>query len=224
MNPSPSAYDVGGGSSSRDKYDSSHQPSQLKSVTVKRSQSVDARAGSSMERELLRDFRQPDSSREGSGKRRMSQPVVLTYHPPTGTFKPAEERVSEVIAGQSSSEPPSRMDRVRERRTKRTTKHIGQFLRLNIQLSNGLAFDVTVDKAHTIEYLAHQIEAEYAFRNILYSIGQTEKDEVDPQQKPFEPLEIGQLFDAGMLALGFSDVIGDVLSFNDNVLVINTYG
>ncbi|KAJ3106454.1 hypothetical protein HDU96_008216 [Phlyctochytrium bullatum] len=181
-----------------------------------------------------------------AAKRRLSQPIVLTYHPPTGTFQPAETvsgsagdialgpAGAATIQGQAGSNEAAaaaaaaaaRVDRVRERRAKRNIKHIGQFLRLNVQLSNGLVFDVTVDKSHTIEYLAHQIEAEYAFRNILNALGNAERDEnsFEPVQKTFVPLEIGQLYDAGMLALNFSDVIGDVLSFNDTVQVINTYG
>ncbi|KAJ3107654.1 hypothetical protein HDU97_003648 [Phlyctochytrium planicorne] len=214
MNASQSYGDVGARGSR------GVEPTPLRQISMKRSQSVNARSGSNMENDLMKDLGTSTDAPKSWSKRRLSQPLVLAYNQPTGEFVPADE-ISESEEPKNQS---SRMDRVRERRTKRTTKHIGQFLKVNVQLSTGLGFDVTVDKSHTIEYLAHQIEAEYAFRNVLASLGQSEREDFDPQQKTFEPLEIGQLFDSGMLALKFSDTIGDVLSFNDTVLVINTYG
>ncbi|KAJ3191795.1 hypothetical protein HK101_007408 [Irineochytrium annulatum] len=180
----------------------------------------------------------PESPTVARNARRLSQPLVLAYHPPSKTFGTATgpdgvHFMMEALEGGPSVDDnvggvpeellrarASRVASVRAKRTDRTTKHIGQFLRLNVQLAGAPYCDITVDKNHTIEYLAHQIEAEYAFRNVLSSV---QNGEEEIERKVFAPLEIGQMFDIGMLPLKFSDVIGDVLCFNDTVLVINTY-
>jgi hypothetical protein len=128
-------------------------------------------------------------------------------------FKPPETspRRSSIVA---VNERQSRLEGVRNKRAHRTSKHIDRFLKINVAISStsGDSFDVTVDKTQTIEHLAHHIEAQYAFRR-----------EQNESKTSLEPLEIGQVYNSGMLALKFHEVIGDVLEQNDTVNVINTY-
>ncbi|KAI9199637.1 uncharacterized protein BJ171DRAFT_630773 [Polychytrium aggregatum] len=210
-----------------------------------------------------------------------------------------------------------RLARVLNKRHSRVYNHIHQFFRINVALPDQEPFMITVDKDQTIEYLAKQIEAEYAFRfspeyrsysqlpqlPLLPSSKEnpiTSSDDPQPapdieatdpkhsnfaplsqpfhrsmpkleissprdssgstpvandlgsrhseakliQSKPADishddllsqrpldhssrastPLEISQVYvDSGMLALRFTDKIGEVLCFNDTVSIINTF-
>ncbi|KAJ3414921.1 hypothetical protein HDV05_005870 [Chytridiales sp. JEL 0842] len=114
------------------------------------------------------------------------------------------------------SERQSRLEGIKAKRANRTSKHIDRFIKLTVIIGSTQveSFDVTIDKTNTIEQLAHQIEAQYAFR------ASQNVQEGKPQG---EPLEIGQVYNSGMLALKFQDVIGEVLEMNDSVTVINAY-
>ncbi|KAJ3258229.1 Regulator of G-protein signaling 7, partial [Borealophlyctis nickersoniae] len=129
-----------------------------------------------------------------------------------------------------SPERRLRIARVLTKSRTRATTHVNQFFKIAVQIPGGENFDVTVDKDQSVDYLAKQIEAEYAFRFLLGHSAEEGKEgegEETAQQAPpvkkARPLSIGQVYDAGMLALKFGDKVGDVLAFNDTVHVINTF-
>lgn len=70
---------------------------------------------------------------------------------------------------------------------------------------------VTVEKTKTVEQLARQIEAEYTFKHY------------DVDGPDLTPLEVGLLYDEGMVALRFRDVVGDILDVGTTVHVLNVY-
>ncbi|KAJ3330010.1 hypothetical protein HDU76_006664 [Blyttiomyces sp. JEL0837] len=148
--------------------------------------------------------------------RRMSQPEELKVHDSLHR--------SDTVAGSSPDRNKmNRLKQVREKRISRTNKHIGQFIRVNVIINHTETLDVTVDRSQTVEYLAHQIEAEYAFRSILDNLAANEADGKTSKVFVKNPLEIGQLYNSGMLALKFTDIIGDAIEFNDTIHVVNTY-
>ncbi|KAI8930087.1 hypothetical protein BC831DRAFT_165618 [Entophlyctis helioformis] len=114
----------------------------------------------------------------------------------------------------------------------RVTKHINSFIRVFVDYRSH-RFPLTVDRTQTIEYVARQIEAEYAIRYIFDS-----KRRPDQPNQMFseadllssilsfagdEPLrQITQLYDAGNLAMPFSSRVGDLLAFDDVVTAVGT--
>ncbi|CAG8595348.1 603_t:CDS:2, partial [Acaulospora morrowiae] len=101
---------------------------------------------------------------------------------------------------------------IHQKRLSRTIQHISSFLQVTANISPKLSFPVTVEKTYTVERLARQIEAEYAFKfGGIEMVGQ------------YEPLEVGLLYDVSMVALRFRDIIGDVLEHGDIVHVLNIY-
>ena len=79
-------------------------------------------------------------------------------------------------------------------------------------ISSSISFPVTVEKTYTVERLARQIEAEYAFKFCGFE-----------HNGLYEPLEVGLLYDVSMVALRFRDFVGDVLEHGDVVNVLNVY-
>ncbi|CAG8520661.1 13236_t:CDS:2 [Dentiscutata erythropus] len=104
---------------------------------------------------------------------------------------------------------PSRSTRqfthIHKKRLSRTMQHISSFIRITVNISPTISFPVTIEKSYTIERLARQIEAEYAFK---YG---------DIEGCLHEPLEVGLLYDVSMVALRFRDLVGDVLEHGDVV-------
>ncbi|CAG8510103.1 1387_t:CDS:2, partial [Dentiscutata heterogama] len=110
---------------------------------------------------------------------------------------------------------PSRSTRqfthIHKKRLSRTMQHISSFIRITVNISPTISFPVTIEKSYTVERLARQIEAEYAFK---YG---------DIEGCLHEPLEVGLLYDVSMVALRFRDLVGDVLEHGDVVNVLNIY-
>ncbi|KAG9304550.1 hypothetical protein G9A89_020114 [Geosiphon pyriformis] len=123
--------------------------------------------------------------------------------------------------GRSQPPPPSPSHSIRsvqnfshihKKRFSRTIERISSFIQINANISPSISFPVTVEKTFSVERLARQIEAEYAFK-----FGGIE------QVGSYEPLEVGLLYDVGMVALRFRDIVGDVLEHSDVVHVLNIY-
>ncbi|CAG8600488.1 10_t:CDS:2 [Paraglomus occultum] len=100
---------------------------------------------------------------------------------------------------------------IHKRGFSRTMKSISSFIQIGVNIPPYVSFPLTIDKSLSIERLARQIEAEYAFKF----------SGID--QNCYEPLEVGLLYDVGMLALKFRDIVGDVLEHGDVVNVLNVY-
>lgn len=110
---------------------------------------------------------------------------------------------------------PSRSTRqfthIHRKRLSRTMQHISSFIKITVNISSTISFPVTIEKTFTVERLARQIEAEYAFK---YG---------DIEGCLHEPLEVGLLYDVSMVALRFRDLVADVLEHGDVVNVLNIY-
>jgi hypothetical protein len=92
----------------------------------------------------------------------------------------------------------------------RKIKSISSFMQIGVNIPPYVSLLLTIDKGLSIERLATQIEAEYAFK--FSGICQN-----------YEPLEVGALYDVGMIPLNFEDTVGDVLEHGDVVNVLNVY-
>ncbi|ORX90981.1 hypothetical protein K493DRAFT_317594 [Basidiobolus meristosporus CBS 931.73] len=134
-----------------------------------------------------------------------------------------------------------RRSKLQDIRHRRTSNHIYSFIRINA-LVDDLRFPVTSARTSTIEDLARQIEAEYAFNYScspaapLGSGGDSEEEyakmdllgqfaeyeELEPSESQPAPLICGSLF-VDQIELRFSDVVGEVLNMNDTVRVVNVY-
>ncbi|CAG8700571.1 4381_t:CDS:2 [Funneliformis mosseae] len=101
---------------------------------------------------------------------------------------------------------------IKKKRMSRTIQHISSFLQIVVNISPTISFPITIEKTFTIERLARQIEAEYAFKFCGIEQGGL-----------YEPLEVGLLYDVSMIALRFRDIVGDVLEHRDVVNVLNIY-
>ncbi|KAI9095808.1 hypothetical protein DFS34DRAFT_695430 [Phlyctochytrium arcticum] len=116
-----------------------------------------------------------------------------------------------------------RIARVMNKQQHRTSFHVQQFSKITVMISGSeLIIEVTASRDQTIEYLARQIEADYAYKYLLQLPGaRTSVTAATSPQR--DPLVIGQVYDSGMLALKFEDRIADVLGFTDTVSVINAF-
>ncbi|TPX72218.1 hypothetical protein SpCBS45565_g00598 [Spizellomyces sp. 'palustris'] len=120
---------------------------------------------------------------------------------------------------EDSTERRVRIARVMTKQQHRTSAHVQQFSKINVTVTGtDVSLEMTVDRDQTVEHLAKQIEAEYAYKFFLH-----EEDRSAAQKKGRDPLVIGQVYDAGMLALKFEDRIGDVLGYTETVSVINAF-
>ncbi|KAJ3034113.1 hypothetical protein HDV00_005434 [Rhizophlyctis rosea] len=122
---------------------------------------------------------------------------------------------------------PTGLLKVAEKRHGRTTGHLETFTRINVIVSPTVSFSVIADKNRTIEYLSHQIEAEYTYR-FLFPNGKVEDKSgaemgQEEDELKHEPLECGLLCDENMNALRFEDTIGAVLTEDTKVHVMNVY-
>ncbi|KAJ1336682.1 hypothetical protein BSLG_007001 [Batrachochytrium salamandrivorans] len=109
----------------------------------------------------------------------------------------------------------------------RTTEHINQFIRIQVLFRNGQVLRLLVDRTKTIEYVARQIEAEYAIRYLIDANEQefSESDllgSIANNSSTISLMQITQLYDAGNLALPFSAFVGDLLAFDDSVTAVTT--
>ncbi|KAJ3318687.1 hypothetical protein HDV06_004100 [Boothiomyces sp. JEL0866] len=108
----------------------------------------------------------------------------------------------------------------------RVSKHINDFLRIHVRLSDGNEFPIMVDRNMTVEYIAKQIEAEYTCRYLLDEKRNTSdkmKSMTDLlQEENFENkmLTIFQLYDSSNLPISFSEKVGNVIVFDDYVYPI----
>jgi hypothetical protein len=81
-------------------------------------------------------------------------------------------------------------------------------------VDDDVKFPIIVDIRQTIEYLAQQIEAEYTYRFLKND---------DPNRKKANPLICGLMYNSSMIALRFDDVIGEVLTLDSDISVVNLY-
>ncbi|KAK9765972.1 hypothetical protein K7432_005292 [Basidiobolus ranarum] len=134
-----------------------------------------------------------------------------------------------------------RRSKLQDIRHRRTSNHIFSFIRIYAQV-NDQCFPITSSRTSTIEELARQIEAEYAFNfscapsePVLSSLDSEEDcakmdllnqfeecgDSEVGENQPI-PLVCGSLF-VDQIELRFSDAVGEVLNMNDIVRVVNVY-
>jgi hypothetical protein len=107
---------------------------------------------------------------------------------------------------------------------RRAAKHINDFIRILVKLSDGREFYLMVDRRVTIEYVAKQIEAEVAARNLGNATIDTQNSSsladvlLQEEGGIAKAINIFQLYDAANLAIPFSAKVADVLNFDDVVL------
>ncbi|KAK9721262.1 hypothetical protein K7432_003569 [Basidiobolus ranarum] len=141
----------------------------------------------------------------------------------------------------SEIERQARRSRLQSIRRKRTSNHIFSFIRVYAQI-NDRCFPVTSSRTNTIDDLARQIEAEYAFNyscspseDVLSGYDSEEEftkmellnhfeeyADVGDNETSLVPLMCGSLF-VDQVELRFSDIVGEVLNLNDVVRVVNVY-
>ncbi|KAJ3250511.1 hypothetical protein HK104_007436, partial [Borealophlyctis nickersoniae] len=105
---------------------------------------------------------------------------------------------------------------------------VENYIRILVTLTPTLSFPVISSKHQTVENLAHQIEAEYAYRFLIpLPSGKTEgkpEDESQTEEDVMEPIECGALYvcgEEGMKPLRFTDTVGEVLESDGVVGVMN---
>ncbi|TPX58437.1 hypothetical protein PhCBS80983_g03150 [Powellomyces hirtus] len=126
--------------------------------------------------------------------------------------------------GEGALERRARIARVMSKQQQRISSHIQLFSKITVTVSGtDVTMTVTVSRSDTIEVLSKLIEAEYAYMFFLNEDEERRPNVADKQKEKRDPLVIGQVYDAGQLALKFDDRIGDVLGFTDRVSVINAF-
>ncbi|RIA85537.1 hypothetical protein C1645_830654 [Glomus cerebriforme] len=121
-------------------------------------------------------------------------------------------RTSVSLSHSSSIRSVHPFTHIHKKRLSRTIQHISSFLQIIANITSTVSFPITIEKTYTVERLARQIEAEYAFK-----FGGIDQGGL------YEPLEVGLLYDVSMIALRFRDLVGDVLEHGDVVNVLNIY-
>ncbi|KAJ1981665.1 hypothetical protein H4R34_001987 [Dimargaris verticillata] len=142
------------------------------------------------------------------------------------------------VSEASTSTGQQRVSFLKTLRQRRASNHIASYLRITACISAVQSFPVTVRRSDTIEDLARQIEAEYAFR---YSASQHSSPALQPQVSvPESEGENGDTLSArgvghsapplicGSLLLNdnplpFDGLVGDALAMKDIVQVVNLY-
>ncbi|KAI8926075.1 hypothetical protein BC831DRAFT_245317 [Entophlyctis helioformis] len=115
----------------------------------------------------------------------------------------------------------------------RTTDHVRNFTRVVIRGTPTNDFSIVVDRRVTIEYLAQQIEAEFAYR-CLFPPPKTpdpdaslnasmERSTSHLALASHSPFQCGFLYDHAMMPLRFQDLVGDVLEEDSIVTAVNIF-
>ncbi|KAJ3238708.1 hypothetical protein HDU81_007288 [Chytriomyces hyalinus] len=114
-----------------------------------------------------------------------------------------------------------RHQRVLNKRHERITSHLDCFIRLQVCLDRPeVSFHVVADRRNTIEYLTHQIEAEYVYK---YAFPISEEGKDSTPIEGFMPLEVGELTAMNSVVLKYEDVIGESLDPDLVVNVVNVF-
>ncbi|KAJ3187873.1 hypothetical protein HDU85_006266 [Gaertneriomyces sp. JEL0708] len=123
----------------------------------------------------------------------------------------------------NASERRIRIARVMSKQQHRISAHIQEFSKINVIVSDqDVSLEIMVDRQQTIEHLAKMAETQYAYRYFMHE--EPPKPSSAGANRPQrDPLQIGQVYNSGMLALKFDDVVGDVLGYIDTVTVINAF-
>ncbi|KAJ3415640.1 hypothetical protein HDV05_004516 [Chytridiales sp. JEL 0842] len=115
--------------------------------------------------------------------------------------------------------------RVLTKRHDRLMVHLENYIRLEVVVDRpSVTFTVVCDKRHKVDYLVHQIEAEYAYRYLM-------PEKMDPNgtiphqrnEEPVLPLECGLLLDSGMVSLKYDNTIGEVLDVDSTIYAMNVF-
>ncbi|KAI8825643.1 uncharacterized protein EV422DRAFT_513681 [Fimicolochytrium jonesii] len=140
----------------------------------------------------------------------------------TSIFQQSQPRSTPLEAvAESENERRIRIARVLTKQQKRISEHIQLFAKIHVTIvGSSINFDIIISRAETVEGLARMIEADYAYRYFYQEDGGPSRT-VDSRRP--DPLQIGQMYNAGQLALRFSDTVGDVLEYMDKVSVINSF-
>ncbi|TPX46238.1 hypothetical protein SeMB42_g03788 [Synchytrium endobioticum] len=165
---------------------------------------------------------------------------VLMTAATTGLAVPAADAVT--LSPQIPRSRDLRLANVAVRRQSRILSHIQSFMRLRVVVINdterhSAPLEITVHSTNTVEQVAHQVEAEYAFNSGCYAHlyhRQTSEEAARPAgdnaqgvsvevDTSFTPLSCGMIHDANNMELKFDDVVGNVLNFNDFLYVTNTW-
>ncbi|KAJ3263219.1 hypothetical protein HDU77_011080 [Chytriomyces hyalinus] len=114
-----------------------------------------------------------------------------------------------------------RHQRVLNKRHERITSHLDCFIRLQVCLDRPeVSFHIVADRRNTIEYLTHQIEAEYVYK---YAFPISEEGKDTAPIEGFMPLEVGELTAKNSVVLKYEDVIGESLDADLVVKVVNVF-
>ncbi|KAJ3029833.1 UNVERIFIED_CONTAM: hypothetical protein HDU68_010954, partial [Siphonaria sp. JEL0065] len=118
-----------------------------------------------------------------------------------------------------------------ERAHQRTTKRadmlskvagrVAAFLRLSVAVGSTVLV-VTIEKTSSVKDLIDLVTAEYMFTKISEELGSTTQDNKEKflqEVEKAQPIVVTQVYNPGMLALNFDDVLESVVEFNDLVTV-----
>jgi hypothetical protein len=144
----------------------------------------------------------------GQGRRRLSQPVAQT-HP--------ESPASYI----TSVRKQFRAYKVAKLRQNRTASQLESFQRVFVHLFPDLVFPIIVDGTRTVDTLARQIEAEYAFI-FLTGDGKDARCQALKTLRKLEPLMVGLIY-CGNTPLRFEDTIQTVIPHDGTVKVMNVF-
>ena len=111
------------------------------------------------------------------------------------------------------------MLRVVNLRHDRQLIHLEHFIRIRAKISNSVTLSLIVDKRNTIEYLAHQIEADFAYRFLI----PVENAEEISSAEDIQPLVCGAIYDSSQRLLRFTEYIQNVLDMDSTLTVVNVY-
>ncbi|KAL2916839.1 hypothetical protein HK105_203618 [Polyrhizophydium stewartii] len=144
------------------------------------------------------------------------------------TIAPDDEREHEASPSASVStrrqSREERLSRVVRKCHDRTTGHVANFMRIVVRGTPVSEFVVVVDKRHTVEYVAHQIEAEYAYRFLLPPVVAVAHEALARQSIiSKQPFQCGILYDHAMTPLLFQSPIGEVAEEDSVIHVANIF-
>ncbi|KAI8621770.1 hypothetical protein BC830DRAFT_1224421 [Chytriomyces sp. MP71] len=107
----------------------------------------------------------------------------------------------------------------------KTTNRILDFVRLTciigVGQNNGDAIVLVLERSATVQQLADLVAAKHLFNKIseTMGVGPENRDAFVAEVEKRQPILITQVFTPGMLALGFDEIVGHVLGFNDVITV-----
>ncbi|OUM58731.1 hypothetical protein PIROE2DRAFT_15929 [Piromyces sp. E2] len=159
-------------------------------------------------------------------KRSSTESSVTTFDSPK--LQPRTRRYSKPLIESvyKNNEKQNRLSKVIEKRHSRLSQHILKYIQLCVEINGYHCFTITIEKQKTVEYLIHQIEAEYAFQFLFpknKNIGELKKDFSEPLLLSNQQFECNAVMNSDGEILKYTDIVGDVFDMFDTVVCTNVY-